>query len=102
MPSLTPRRVEDTQDDLFAVKRRQGADAEVDRLGLGQHELHAPVLRHALFGDVELGDHLDARRDLVLDRERRLRDFLRIAVEPIADAVELLVGLEVDVGHARR
>jgi hypothetical protein len=47
-------------------------------LGLRQHELHPPVLRHALLGDVEPRDHLDPRRDLVLDRERRLRDLRRM------------------------
>ena len=47
-----------------------------------------------------LRDHLDARRDLVLDRERRLRDFDRGCRRPIADAVELLVRLEVDVRGA--
>ena len=97
---LDARRIEDPHHDLLAEERRQRADAEVDRLGLRQHELHPAVLRHALFRDVELGDHLDPRRDLVLDHERRLRDLHQDAVEPVADAVELLVRLEVDVRDA--
>ena len=100
MPSLTPDESRIRMHDLLAEERRQRRDAEVDRLGLRQHELHPPVLRHALLGDVELGDDLDPRRDLVLDRERRLRDLHQDAVEAVADAVELLVGLEVDVGGA--
>ncbi len=39
----------------------------------GRHDqAHAAVLRHALFGDVELGQHLDARDQLFADRQRRL------------------------------
>ncbi len=99
---LDARGVEDTHHDLLAEERRQRAHAEVDRLGLRQHDLHAAVLRHALLGDVELRDHLDPRRELVLDHERRLRDLHQDAVEPVADAVELLVRLEVDVRDAGR
>ena len=97
---LDARRVEDTHDDLLAEERRQRAHAEVDRLGLRQHDLHPAVLRHALLRDVELGDHLDPRGELVLDHERRLRDLHQDAVEAVADAVELLVRLEMDVRDA--
>ncbi len=51
---LDARRVEDTQHDLFAVQGRQGADPEIDRAAFRQRQLHPPVLRHALFRDVEL------------------------------------------------
>jgi len=44
-----------------------------------------------------IGDDLDARGDLVLDHQRRLRDLHQLAVEPVADPVELLERLEVDV-----
>jgi hypothetical protein len=94
------RRVEDPHDDLLAEQRGQRAHAKVDRLVLGQHELHPAVLRDALLGDVELGDDLDARGELLLDHQRRLRDLHHHAVEPVADAVEPFVGLEVDVGDA--
>ena len=99
MPSLALRRIEDPHHDLLAEQRRQRADPEVDRR-VAEHQLHPAVLRHALLGDVEPRDDLDARRQLVLDRERRLRDLAQLAVEPEADAVELLVGLEVQVGRA--
>ena len=94
---LDAGRVEDTHHDLLAEQRRQRADPEVDRLRLRQHDLHPAVLRHALLRDVELGDHLDPRRELVLDHERRLRDLHQHAVEAVADPVVLLVRLEVDV-----
>jgi hypothetical protein len=93
-------RVEDAHHDLLAVQGRQGGYAEVDRLVLRQHELHAPVLRYALLGDVQARDHLDARGDLVLEHQRRLRDVAQDAVGAHADAVVLFVGLEVDVGGA--
>ena len=98
---LGARRIEDPDHDLLAEQRRQGADPEVDRL-VAELQLHAAVLRHALLGDVEAGDDLDARRQLVLDRERRLRDLAQLAVDAEAHAVVVLVGLEVQVGGAQR
>ena len=100
MPSLGARRVEDPDHDLLAEQRRQRADAKVDRL-VAELQLHPAVLRHALLGDVEARDDLDARRQLVLDRERRLRDLAQLAVDAEADAVVVLVGLEVQVGGAQ-
>ena len=94
-------RIQYAHHDLLAVERGQRAHPEVDRAVLRKDELHAAVLRHALLRDVEPGNHLDARRHLVLDDQRRLRHFLKQAVEPVADAEELLVGLEMDVGDAR-
>ena len=64
-------------------------------------QLHAAVLRHALLGDVEPRDDLDARRQLVLDGDRRLRDFAQFAVDAEAHAVVVFVGLEVQVGGAQ-
>ena len=97
---LGARRIEDPDHDLLAEQRRQGADPEVDRL-VAELELHPAVLRHAPLGDVEPGDDLDARRQLVLDRERRLGDLAQLAVDAEADAVVVLVGLEVQVGRAQ-
>jgi hypothetical protein len=48
----------------------------------------------------ELGQHLDARYQLVLDRGRRLGVLDQVAVDPEADAVELFVRLEMQVGGA--
>ena len=45
--------VQDAQHHLFAEQCRKGADAEVDLLGLAQVELDAPILRHALFRDIQ-------------------------------------------------
>jgi hypothetical protein len=97
---LDPRRIENTHDDLFAEERRQRAHPEIDRLGLGQHDFHPAVLRDALFRDVELGDHLDPRGELVLDHERRLGDLHQDAVEAVSDPVVFFVRLEVDVRDA--
>jgi hypothetical protein len=68
---------------------------------VGQDEAHAAVLRHALFRDVELGQHLDARNQFVADRQRRRGVVAQHAVHAHADPVELLEGLEVDVGGAQ-
>ena len=44
--------------------------------------------------------HLDARRQLFLDRQRRLRDLAQHAVDAQADPVILFERLEVHVGRA--
>ena len=100
MPSLGARRVEDPDHDLLAEQRRQRADPEVDRLA-AELQLHPAVLRHALLGDVQPRDDLDARRQLVLDGDRRLRDLAQLAVDAEAHAVVVFVGLEVQVGRAQ-
>ena len=97
---LGARRVEDPDDDLLAEQRGQRADAEVDRL-VAELQLQPPVLRHALLGNVHARDDLDARGQLVLDRDRRLGDLAQLAVDAKAHPVVVLVGLEVQVGGAR-
>ena len=95
-------RVENPHHDLLAEEAGQRRYAKVDRAILVEHQLEATVLRDALLGDVQLGDHLDPRRDFFLDHQRRLRDLDERAVEAVADPVELLERLEVDVGGTRR
>ena len=94
------RRIENTRDDLFAEQRRAGADAEVDRAILRDAHLDAPVLRHAALGDVEARHDLDARRELDGELHRRTRDLFQVAVQAQANAIGLLVRLEVDVRRA--
>ncbi len=89
--------IQDTQHHLFTEQGRQRADAEIDLLGLGQVELDAPVLRHALFGDVQLCHHLQARGNALVQLHRRARHHLQQAVDAQAHAVIVFVGLEVDV-----
>jgi hypothetical protein len=63
-------------------------------------QLDAAVLRQAALGDVEVGHDLDARGDRVLQLERRLHHLVEHAVDAVADAELLLVGLDVDVARA--
>ena len=90
--------IENPHHDFFAVERGQRRHAKIDRFALRQHHLHAPVLRHAFFGDVEARDHLDTRCNLILDGQRRLRDLHQDSVDPIAYAEIFLVGLEMYIG----
>ena len=94
------RRVENTRHDLLAEQRRAGTDAEVDRTILGDAHLDAPVLGHAALGDVEPRHDLQARGELDRELHRRVCDLLQVAVEAQADAVGLLIRLEVDVRGA--
>src|SRR5690606_32077274 len=97
---LRARRIEQTADDLLAEQRRAGVDAEVDRAVLREPHLDAAVLRDAALGDVEPRHDLEPGRDLAGERDRRLRELGQHAVLPEANAVELLVRLEVDIRRA--
>ena len=97
------RLVEETKHDLLAEERRQTRDAEVDVAHLAavlEADLDAAVLRQPLLGDVQLGHDLDARGDRVAELHRRLHDVVENAVDAVADAQLLLVGLDVDVARA--
>ena len=92
--------VEDADHGVLAVDARHDRHAEVDRL-LGQPELEAPVLRHALLGDVELGHHLDARDDRrVVPLVDRPHGGLQHAVDPVLHVHRVVLGLDVDVARA--
>jgi hypothetical protein len=65
---LRARRIEQAADDLLAVHRRAGVDAEVDRPVLRQPHLDAAVLRDPPLGDVEPRHDLEARGDLHRER----------------------------------
>ena len=56
---LGRRWVKNPDDDLLAEQGGQGADAEVDG-AIAELELHAAVLGHALLGNVQTTDDLDA------------------------------------------
>jgi hypothetical protein len=87
---------------IFSPNRcRQGRHAEVDG-PVAELELHAAVLGHTLLSDVQAADDLDARRELVLDGDRRLGDLAQLPVDPESDAVVVLVRLEVKIGGTRR
>ncbi|KAG1394739.1 hypothetical protein G6F59_014124 [Rhizopus arrhizus] len=92
--------IQDTQHHLLAEQGRQCAHAEVDLLGLGQVELDAAVLRHALLGDVQLRHHLQARGDALIELHRRARHHLQQPVDAQAHPVVVFIGLEVDVRGA--
>jgi len=73
------------------------AHAKVDHAVGPDLELHAAVLRHAFLGDVEPGNDLDARGQLVLDDGGRARNLAQLAVDAEAHAVVVFVRFEVDV-----
>jgi len=97
---LQVRLVEQPKHDLLAEDRRQAGDAEVHLPAAGKLHLDAAVLGQAALGDVQLGHHLDARRDGVLQPQWRLHDLVQHAVDAEADAEHLLVRLHVDVAGA--
>ncbi len=96
---LEVRLVEQTEHHLLAEHGGQDGDTEVHILVAAELHLDAAVLRQAALGDVELRHHLDARRERVLQPERRLHDLVEHAVDAEADAEHLLVGLDVHVAR---
>ena len=85
--------VENADHTVLAMDRRHHRDAEVDRATL-KPQLEAPILRYALFGDVELGHDLDPADDrlmvLPIDRLHRLVEH---AINAVLDDDLTLPGL---------
>jgi hypothetical protein len=71
--------------------------AEVHLAAPPHLQLDTAVLGKPALGDVELGHDLDARGDGVLELERRLHHLVEHAIDAVARAEVLLVGLDVDV-----
>ena len=92
------RLVEQTHHDRLALDRRQRRDADVHHpAGRGRVERDAAVLRLAALGDVELREHLQARRHA---GHHPLRDALHLvqhAVDAEPHDERVLLRLEVDV-----
>ena len=91
--------VENAQHQVLAVRGGQAGDAEIDHpAGHGRRD--AAVLRRARLGDVHLRHHLDAHRHRRPVGLVQRADLAQHAVDPVADAQEVLLGLEVDIGAA--
>jgi hypothetical protein len=89
--------VQDPRHDVLAVNGGLGRYPEVHRPAV-EVEGDAAVLRRTGLGDVHAADHLHAHRDagpVVLVQAAHL---LEHTVDPIANAQERELGLEVDVG----
>ncbi len=91
--------VEEPQHDALARAGRQRRHADVDLL-VAQLQRESPVLRQALFGDVEVRHDLHPRHQGCVQRPRRLQHVAQHTVDPEAHDRAPLVGLEVDVGRA--
>ncbi len=92
--------VENSDDGVFAVHTRHHRDTEVDRLARDP-QLEPSILRHALFGDVELGHHLDARQDRTVEAfgdgtHRRLQH----PIDAVLDVDRVVLRLDMDVTGA--
>ena len=87
--------------DRFAVHRRDGGNAHVDRL-IGGLQIDAAVLRQTALGDVHVRHHFEARNDGRLEKAqlRRHRDFVQDAVDPVTNAQIVLERLDVNIGGA--
>ena len=96
-----PRLVDEAHDDLLALDRRQHRDANVEHAANGARvQGDPPVLRLPALGDVELREHLQARRDAVRHSPRDPLRLAQHAVDPDPDDERVLLRLEVDVAGA--
>ena len=92
--------VHDPERHLFAVRRRQHRDAEVDRTRTGAKR-QPSILRRALLGDVQLGHHLQAAGNGRLQVLRDRCELAHDAVDASPDEQAVALGREVDVGSAK-
>ena len=92
--------VEDAQDDLLAVQRRDRRNPKVD-LVTAHRQLDTAVLRQPPFGDVEPRHDLDARDDRGLQPRRRRLDLVQHAVIAIAYPQPVRKRLEMNVRGVR-
>jgi len=90
-------RVEHAQDGRVADHERHGDDTDVDPAPV-ERERHAPVLRRAPLGDVQLAEDLDARDDPRRLARRDGCDVAHDGVHAVAHEQRAVVGVEVDVG----
>ena len=91
--------VEDSHHDALAMHRRQGDDADVDRVALDLQP-HPAVLGNALLGDVEVAHDLHAGDHAGDHPARDGGDLAEHAVDAKAHAHVAAVGLEVQVRGA--
>ena len=95
------RLVEQPHRHGLALDRRQRRDADVEQAaGRGGVQRDAAVLRLAPLGDVELREHLQARRHAGVEPLRDPLGDVEDAVDAEADDERVLLRLEVDVARA--
>jgi hypothetical protein len=89
--------VEDAHDRVLAVDARHDRHPQVD-VAAGHLDPEAAVLRDASLGDVEFGQHLEARDHLLGERHAAdLGDRIEDAVETVLDGDAAGRAFEVDV-----
>ena len=88
--------VEQADDDLLTVDRRQRRHAHVDRTP-ADDQTDTAVLRDAPLGDVEVGHDLETREHALLQALRDGHGLVQHAVVAEADQQVFRLGLEVDV-----
>src|SRR2546430_5479479 len=94
------RFVEHAHDDAFAVIRRDGGDAQINRFLFYLH-LNAPVLRQTLFRDTHRAGHdLEPADDGGLQTLRRRLHFLEDTVDAKTDAELFVERLEMNIARA--
>ena len=89
--------IEDAHDDLFAVDRRQGRDAQVDHAHR-RLDRDPAVLRPPALGDVELGHDLEARHQRLVQLVQDIDLVDQHAIDAVAHDHALGARLDVDIG----
>ena len=96
----TERRfVQNTNNKLFTVNRRQAGHTEVVFLAADVH-VDTSVLWHAAFGNVKSADNLDTGADCRVTFDRKFRAKLQVAVDTVAHAHLLFKRFDVNVACA--
>ncbi len=91
--------IDDADDGFFTVFFEHRGDAEIDGAAFEQ-DMDAAVLGEAAFGNVESGHDFDAADDGGVHVVRGADFFVEAAIDAVADAGFLFIGLDVNVGSA--
>ncbi len=92
--------VQHPQHRILAEQIRHDRDAQIDFTAFCQH-FETAILRNPAFRNVEFGNHLDARQDLIRQIAAiQALDHAQNAVQTIFDVQALRLGFEVDIAGA--
>ena len=95
------RFIENTDNELFAVNRRERRYTEIV-LRAVDDKIDSSVLRNSSLRYVQAGKNFNSRADCGVRFDREIRSFLQVAVDTITDFNDFFVRLYVNIPRSER
>ena len=95
------RFIENTDNELFAVNRRERRYTEIV-LRAVDDKIDSSVLRNSSLRYVQAGKNFNSRADCGVRFDREIRSFLQVAVDTITDFNDFFVRLYVNIARSER